>query len=58
MLFRPVEIDFAGSHGLERPLHPERADIDVAEDQSDEQNRTATTAWATCASCISAMPVP
>src|ERR1700716_2776708 len=34
----PVEIDFAGPHGLERPLHSERADIDVTEDQGDEQD--------------------
>src|SRR5713101_998190 len=37
MLLRPVEIDLAGAHGLERTLHPERADIDVAKDQRDEQ---------------------
>src|SRR3981189_3446138 len=34
----PVEIDFAGPHGLERALHSERADIDVTEDQGDEQD--------------------
>src|ERR1700682_2764528 len=38
MLLRPVEIDLAAAHGLERTLHPERADIDVAKDQRDEQN--------------------
>ena len=38
MLLRPVEIDLAGAHGLERTLHPERADIDVGQDQGDEQN--------------------
>src|ERR1700676_3249850 len=39
MLLRPVEIDFAAAHGFERPLHSERADIDVTQDQRDEQNR-------------------
>ncbi len=38
MLLRPVEIDLPGAHGLERTLHPERADIDVSKDQGDEQN--------------------
>src|ERR1700682_417603 len=38
MLFRPVEIDLSGAHGFERTLHPERADIDVAKNQRDEQN--------------------
>src|SRR5260370_32862462 len=39
MFFGPVEIDLAGSHGLERALHSERADINVGEDQGDKQNR-------------------
>ena len=38
MFLRPVEIDLSGPHGLERAFHPERADIDVAKDQRDEQN--------------------
>ena len=38
MFLRPVEIDLAGAHGLERTLHPERADVDVGKDQRDEQN--------------------
>ena len=38
MLFRPVEIDLSGAHGLERALHAERSDIDVAQDQGDEQD--------------------
>ena len=38
MLFRPVEIDFASGHGLERTLHAERTDIDVRQDQSDKQD--------------------
>ena len=38
VLFRPVEIDLAGAHGLERAFHAERADIDVGEDQGDEEN--------------------
>src|SRR3979411_1557717 len=29
VFFRPVEIDFAGTHGLERTFHADRADIDV-----------------------------
>ncbi len=29
MLLGPVEIDLAGSHRVERTLHPDRADIDV-----------------------------
>jgi hypothetical protein len=39
MLLGPIEIDFAGPHGLERALHSERADIDVTKDQGDEQDR-------------------
>ena len=39
MLLRPVQIHFAGTHGLERALHPEGADIDVSEDHGDEQHR-------------------
>src|SRR5258708_780721 len=38
MLLCPVEIDLPGTHGLERALHPERADIDVSQDQRDEQD--------------------
>ena len=38
MFLRPVVIDLAGPHRLERALHSERADIDVTEDQSDEQH--------------------
>jgi hypothetical protein len=38
MLLRPVEIDLSGAHGFERALHPERADIDVTQNQGDEQN--------------------
>src|ERR1700676_5090729 len=38
MLLRPIEIDLSGAHRFERTLHPERADIDVAKDQRDEQN--------------------
>ena len=29
MLLRPIEIDLAGTHGFERALHSDRADIDV-----------------------------
>ena len=38
MLLGPVEIDFAGPHGLKGTLHSERADVDVGKDQSDEQD--------------------
>src|ERR1700730_9868078 len=38
MLLGPIEIDFAGPHGLERPPHSKRADIDMTEDQGDEQD--------------------
>src|SRR5260370_37023700 len=38
MFLGPVEIDFAGPHGLERALHSKRADIDVTKDQGDKQD--------------------
>ena len=38
MLPRPVEIDLARAHGFERAFHPERADIDMRQNQRDEQN--------------------
>src|SRR5258708_33924634 len=38
MLLCPVEIAPPGNHGVERALHPERADIDVSQDQRDEQD--------------------
>ena len=38
MLLRPVEIDLAGSHGLERTFHAERADVDMSEDHGDEED--------------------
>src|SRR5258708_2551979 len=38
MFLRPVVIDLAGPHRLERALQSERADIDVTEDQSDKQH--------------------
>src|SRR6476620_7451721 len=38
MLLRPVEIDIAIGHGLERTLHSERADVDMRDDNRDEQN--------------------
>ena len=38
VFFSPVEIDLAGTHGLECTLHSDRADIDVGQDQGDEQN--------------------
>ena len=56
MLLGPVEIDFAGAHGFECTLHPERADIDVGQDQGDEQN--SDDGMTTCASCMWAMSVP
>jgi hypothetical protein len=39
MLLRPVVIDLTRPHRLERALHAQRADIDVAKDQGDEQHR-------------------
>src|SRR3982074_2434 len=39
VLLRPVEVDLAGSHGLERTLHPDGADIDVAQHGGHEQQR-------------------
>src|ERR1700722_2686299 len=41
MLLGPVQIHFAGTHGLEGALHAEGADVDVSENQGDEQNRDA-----------------
>ena len=38
VFFRPAVIDFAGTHGLERTFHADRADIDVGKDQGNEQN--------------------
>ena len=36
---RPAEIDLAAAHRLDRPLHAERADVDVRQDGGDEQDR-------------------
>ncbi len=38
MFLRPIYIHLAGTHGLERALHPERADIDMRENHGDEQH--------------------
>src|SRR5258707_9575273 len=38
MLLRPVEIDLAGRHGLERALHSERTDVDMTNDHRNEQD--------------------
>ncbi len=38
VLLRPVEINLAGPHCLERSLHSDSTDIDVTEDHGDEQN--------------------
>src|SRR3954468_8342610 len=38
VLLGPIEVDTAGAHGLEGALHSERADIDVAEDDGDEEH--------------------
>src|SRR5258705_11199613 len=42
MLLRPVEVDRATAHRLERTFHADRADIDVAEHRGDEQHRHDT----------------
>src|SRR5262245_11268897 len=38
VLPRPVEVDFTLAHGLECPLHADRADIDVGEHDGDEHH--------------------
>ena len=38
VLLRPVEIDLAGSHSLERAFHAQCADIDMSEDYGDEEH--------------------
>ena len=42
MLLGPVEIDASGPHGFECTFHPERADVDVTEDDRDEENGNHT----------------
>ena len=39
VFFGPIQIDATASHRLERALHSERSDIDVADDEGDEQDR-------------------
>ena len=39
MLLRPIEIHFAGAHGLESTFHPKRSDVDVRENDRYEQHR-------------------
>ena len=45
VLLGPIEIDFTGPHGFEGALHAERADIDMAEDQRDEQESDDAVHW-------------
>src|SRR5262245_26784153 len=39
MLPGPVQVDAARAHGLECTLRPQRADVDVPDDESDEEDR-------------------
>src|SRR5882724_10579486 len=39
MFPRPVEIDLAGAHRIERAFHPDRADVDVRQHGGDEEHR-------------------
>src|SRR6266536_2774802 len=38
VLLGPVEVDLPAAHRIERPLHAERADIDVRQHGGDEQH--------------------